>query len=94
MNGAEHANRATPSEPFDPRSVQTTEEAGAVGLLVKVIDGCGLNDRYWVFVAGTTNVEWTLDVRDVRTDQVKTNTNPLGVHSTATTDTEAFATCP
>ena len=37
------------------------------GSLVEVLDACGLNDRFWVFTAGTTNVEWTLRVVDTRT---------------------------
>ncbi len=31
-------------------------------LLVKIVDGCGSNNRFWVFYAATTNVEFTLRV--------------------------------
>ena len=62
-------------------------------MLVKVIDGCNANDRFWVFAAATTNVEYTLRVTDTVTGVVKSYTNPLGRQAPATTDTDAFATC-
>lgn len=64
---------------------------------IKVIDGCGLNNRYWVFYSATTNVEFTITVRDTATnpDTIRTYTNPLGsTDFTAVTDINAFATCP
>ena len=63
-------------------------------LLVKVLDGCGVNGHYWVFAAATTNVEYSLRVRDTETGEVHVYRNPLGIASPAITDTEAFATCP
>jgi hypothetical protein len=63
-------------------------------MLVKVLRGCSINDRYWVFAAATTNVEYTLTVTDTDNDTVKTYFNPLGVASPSITDTDAFATCP
>ncbi|MEO1369325.1 MAG: PQQ-dependent sugar dehydrogenase, partial [Acidobacteriota bacterium] len=63
-------------------------------MLVKVLDGCGFNDRYWVFAAGTTNVEWTLRVVDTQTGALRIYTNPLGQPSPAITDTDAFIACP
>ena len=63
-------------------------------LLMKVIDGCSFNDRYWVFSAATTNVEYTLTVTDTMTGQVKRYDNPLGRNAAAVTDTNAFASCP
>lgn len=63
-------------------------------MLVKVIDACTLNDRFWVFSAATTNVGYTLTVTDTHTGARKTYTNRLGVASPAVTDTSAFATCP
>ena len=62
-------------------------------VLVKVLDGCGINDRFWVFAAATTNVEYTLEVTDTWTDVARTYVNPLGVAAPAITDTSAFATC-
>ncbi|HVS64437.1 MAG TPA: vanadium-dependent haloperoxidase [Thermoanaerobaculia bacterium] len=63
-------------------------------LMVKVLDACVVNDHYWVFAAGTTNVEYTLRVRDTTTGELRVYENALGVSSPATTDTEAFASCP
>jgi hypothetical protein len=63
-------------------------------LLVKVIDGCAFNNRYWVFAAGTTNVAYTLTLTDTKTGRIARYENPLGLSSPAVTDTNAFATCP
>ena len=63
-------------------------------MLVKVLDGCALNDRFWVFAAATTNVEYTLTVTERATGVQRTYENALGVASPATTDTEAFACAP
>ncbi len=68
--------------------------ADNIELTVKVLDGCGLNDRYWVFLSGLTNVEVTITVTDTQTGQVKTYTNPLNRNFRPVFDTSAFATCP
>ncbi len=62
-------------------------------LLVKVLDGCGINDRFWVFTAGTTDVEYLLRVEDRYTGKIRTYFNQAGKAAEATTDTDAFATC-
>ncbi|MEM9552894.1 MAG: hypothetical protein AAGC60_01445 [Acidobacteriota bacterium] len=62
-------------------------------LLVKVLDGCALNARLWVFAAATTDVEYTLRVLDTATGLERTYVNALGDASPAVTDTDAFATC-
>ena len=63
-------------------------------MLVKVLDGCTINDRFWVFAAATTDVEYTLRVTDTETGQTRSYFNPLGVASAAITDIDAFSTCP
>jgi hypothetical protein len=64
-------------------------------LLIKMVDGCSLNDRYWVFYAATTNVAFTIRVEDTFADETVTYTNILGSTSNiARTDSDAFATCP
>ena len=68
-------------------------EASNWELLVKVIDGCQENGHFWVFAAGTTDVEYELTVRDTLTNEVFTFENPLGRASDAVTATDAFATC-
>lgn len=64
-------------------------------LLIKMVDGCSLNDRYWVFYAATTNVAFTIRVHDTFADETVTYTNTIGSTSNiARTDSDAFATCP
>jgi 6-phosphogluconolactonase (cycloisomerase 2 family) len=65
-----------------------------VELVVKVLDGCGTNNRYWVFLAGLTNVEVELTVTDTETGATRTYTSPQGATFTPELDTQAFATCP
>ncbi len=63
-------------------------------MLIKVLDGCAINNRYWVFAAATTDVEYTLTVTDTTDGEHVEYFNTLGNASPAITDTEAFATCP
>jgi hypothetical protein len=63
-------------------------------LMVKVIDACARNGHYWVFAAGTTNVQYTLTVTDTKTGKTVRYDNPLGRRSPAVTDNKAFDTCP
>ncbi len=63
-------------------------------VLLKVLDGCGLNERYWVFVSATTNVEYEITVTDTHGGRQRTYTNPLGLPAPPVQDTSAFATCP
>ena len=62
--------------------------------LVKVIDGCAMNGRYWVFAAAPTNVEYTLRVTDTESGDMVEYFNPLGRPAKAIGDTDAFALCP
>lgn len=63
-------------------------------LLVKVLDGCSVNQRIWTFLSGSTNVEYTVTVTDVLTGQQQSYRNPLGRLAETVGDTEAFAVCP
>ncbi len=65
-----------------------------IEMLVKVLDGCGINQRYWVLAAATTTVEYTLTVTDTESGKVQQYFNPLGEASSAVTDADAFASCP
>jgi hypothetical protein len=63
-------------------------------LLIKVLDGCGVNGHYWVFGAAATDVAYVIQVTDTLTGEVRTYINPLGTRSPAITDTGAFESCP
>lgn len=66
-----------------------------VELLVKVLDGCGVNNRAWVFAGGLTDVEVDIVVTDRFTGQQKTYHNPRGRVFQPIQDTSAFGgVCP
>ena len=65
-----------------------------VEMVVKVLNGCTFNQRYWVFAGGLTNVQVTMTVTDMTNASVKTYTNPLNTAFQPIQDTAAFATCP
>jgi pimeloyl-ACP methyl ester carboxylesterase len=62
-------------------------------LLVKVLDGCAVNNRYWVFAAATTDVRYVLTVTDTKTGQSKRYENPAGVAAQAIADSDALGGC-
>ena len=68
--------------------------SGNTELLIKVLDGCGFNNNFWVFYAATTDVEFTVTVTDTQTNATQEYSNTLGTASPAVTDTGVFATCP
>ena len=63
-------------------------------MLVKIVNGCGFNDRYWVFFAATTNLGYRLTVTDTATNAQRVYTNTAGTPAPAVTDIGAFTTCP
>jgi hypothetical protein len=69
-------------------------DAGNIEVVAKVLDGCGVNGRYWVLAGGLTNVEAALVVTDTKTGVAKTYANPAGTAFRPIQDTAAFATCP
>ncbi len=62
-------------------------------LVVKVLDGCALNRRYWVFAGGLTNVRVDLRVTDVARGTTVTYRNPLGRVFVPIQDTDALSGC-
>src|SRR5262249_4094140 len=60
-----------------------------VEVVIKVLDGRGLNGKFWVFYGALSNVEYTLTVTDTATGAVKTYTNPSGQFASVG-DTGAF----
>jgi hypothetical protein len=69
-------------------------DASNVELTVKVLNGCAVNGRYWVFIAPGSTVEYTITVTDTRADETRTYRNDLGATPSLIPDTAAFATCP
>jgi hypothetical protein len=65
--------------------------ASNVELIVKVLDGRGLNGHHWVFYGALSNVEYTVTVTDTQTGDVKTYLNPSGRFASVG-DTSAFPT--
>ena len=63
-------------------------------VMIKVLDACDFNNRFWVFFAAVTSVEFEITVTDTFTDTTKRYQNALGVSAPAVTDTSAFETCP
>ncbi|MEO8190353.1 MAG: LamG domain-containing protein [Acidobacteriota bacterium] len=70
---------------FSPQNVE---------MLVKVLNGCTFNDRYWIFAAATTNVGFRLEVLDVQRNDSRIYFNYLGESAPAVTDAAALQTCP
>lgn len=63
-------------------------------LLAKVVDGCGLNNRWWFYSAATTDVFYRMEVFDIVAGANKIYFNYLGDPAKANNDSDAFATCP
>jgi hypothetical protein len=68
--------------------------ASNVEAVVKVINGCGLTNSFWVFAGGLTDVNVVLKVTDTKDGTFKTYTNPAGTAFRPIQDTQALATCP
>jgi hypothetical protein len=83
-------------------AVQLTRDTGYfwffsetnVEIVVKVLDACGFNERYWVYAGGLTDVEVTMTVVDLVAGATSTYHNPLGAMFQPIQDSNAFATCP
>lgn len=67
-----------------------------IELTVKVLDACNaaLGDRFWVFIAGMTDVQVDITVEDLATGAVKTYSSPLGTPFATITDTTGFPCSP
>ncbi|HEY0783081.1 MAG TPA: hypothetical protein VGE98_11535 [Thermoanaerobaculia bacterium] len=64
-----------------------------VEMVIKVLNGCGLNQRYWVFAGGLTNVMVATTVVDTATGTMRVYHNPQGTPFQPLQDTSAFASC-
>ncbi|HKR64619.1 MAG TPA: LamG domain-containing protein [Thermoanaerobaculia bacterium] len=62
--------------------------------MVKVLNGCGINSRYWVFAAGMTDQHAEIEVTDLPRGVTKRYFNYSGVPFAPIQDVDALATCP
>ena len=63
-------------------------------VMIKVLDACGINGRYWVFAGALTNQGYRIRVGDVLTQQIRNYTNAQGTNAAAVTDTTGFPCNP
>ena len=63
-------------------------------LTVKVLNACSINNRFWVFAEGLSNIRYTLTVTDTGSSQSRSYFNALPNPAPPIQDTSAFATCP
>ncbi|MGH9362042.1 MAG: hypothetical protein ACRD2T_09000, partial [Thermoanaerobaculia bacterium] len=76
FSGGRGAGRAVPLT-ADTGSFWFFDDAN-LELVVKVLDGRGLNGKFWVFYGALSSVEYTLTVTDTQTGRVATYANPSG----------------
>jgi hypothetical protein len=84
------------------QAVKLTDETGYlwffssnnIEVVVKALNACSYNNRYWIYSAGLTDVHVVLTVTDTETGAVKTYTNPQSHPFQPMLDSSAFATCP
>lgn len=68
--------------------------ANNIEVIIKVVNGCVVNQRYWVFIGGLTDVQVAITVVDTQTGAIRSYWNPQGEAFLPIQDTDAFATCP
>jgi hypothetical protein len=106
LNASRFEVEASFREPGQPRhdaeSVKLTSDTGYfwffdeenVEVVVKVLDACAINNRYWVFAGGLTDVDVELEVRDSVTGKGVTYRNAQGQPFAQIRDTSAIDACP
>ena len=60
-------------------------------VILKVLDACGFNGKYWVFVGGVTDQEINVTVRNTSNGAVYSYKNNLGTAFVTDNDTSAFS---
>ena len=65
-----------------------------VEIVLKALNGCSINNHFWVFGSGLTNVAVEITVEDTETGDTRTYSNALGTPFEVILDTNAFMTCP
>lgn len=65
-------------------------DSSNVEAIIKVLDARTVNNHFWVFAGGLTNVQATITVTDTQTGAVRTYVNPQGSAFLPVQDTLAF----
>lgn len=93
--GASGAAQAIPLAPLgaDDGGLFTFFSASNPEMLLKILPGCTVNGRWWVFYAATTNVGFQVNVTDTQTGAVWSRSNVDLQVAAPVQDTSAFA-CP
>jgi streptogramin lyase len=96
--------QATPTDPVSMATAVTlTGDSGYfwffvpsnIEMAVKVLNGCSVNNAYWVFAAGLTNVQVNWQVVDTTNNVTYTQVNQQGTAFAPIQATNAFPTsCP
>ena len=68
-------------------------DASNVETVIKVLDACEINDRFWVFAAGLTDVGVELAVTDTVTGETQVYGNPIGAPFQPIQDVDALMSC-
>jgi len=92
---------STPADSGAGKAVPLTLDTGSfwffdaanLELTVKVLDGCGVNGLYWVFLSGLTDVGVEVTVEDTLTHEVWTHESPAGAALQPRLDTNALDAC-
>ena len=96
------ASRSIQDQLVPGQAVIATSESGFfrfsspdnIEVLIKVLNSCALNNRYWVLATPmTTDVGYTLTVTDTQTGATRTYSSGAGGPTGLVQDTNAF-TCP
>jgi PKD repeat protein len=69
-------------------------DSANVEMVIKVLNACSLNQRFWDFAGGLTNVQVDIKVTDTQNGTVKMYHNAQNTPFQPIQDTSAFATCP
>ena len=62
--------------------------------MIKVVDGCDFNQRYWIYLAGLTTMDATVEIVDTVSGAEKRYHHSAGSNFVPISDINAFATCP
>ncbi len=69
-------------------------DAANLEVVVKVLDGCPANGRFWVYAGGLTDLGVTLTVEDTVSGESAVYTSPLGEPFHTVADVDALSGCP